>query len=79
MRKKIIPILMLAFTFTTMCSESVLAFPQCTYLNNTDNSEGTCEPRANKIDYVYKVVDGVLYKRLYNFTTQEYIGNWIKA
>lgn len=79
MRKKIIPILMLAFTFTTMCSKPVLAFPHCTYLNNTDNSEGTCEPRANDIDYQYKVIDGVLYKRLYNFTTHKPLSDWVKA
>lgn len=31
------------------------------------------------IDWVYQDFDGVLYKRLYNFTTQEWIGRWIRA
>lgn len=79
MKKKILSILMIAFIATTICSESVLAFPQYTYSDNTDKSEDICEPRAHKIGYVYKVVDDVLYKRLYDFTAQKYIGDWIKA
>ncbi len=79
MKKKIISILMFAFIATTICSESVLAFPQYTYLDNTDKSGDICEPRAHDIRYVYKAVDGVLYKRLYDFTAQKYIGDWIKA
>lgn len=79
MRKKIVSILMLAFTFTTMCSESVFAFSQYPYLDNTNKIEDICEPRADDIDYQYKVFNGVLYKRLYNFTTQKPLSGWVKA
>lgn len=79
MKKKIGTIFMIAFVFTVICSEGVLAFPQDIYLSNTKRLEDICEPKKDKIDYVYQVFDGVLYKRLYNFTTHEYIGDWIRV
>lgn len=33
--------------------------------------------RADVIDWVYKTIDGRTYKRLYNYTTNEWIGDWI--
>ena len=30
-----------------------------------------------KIRWVYKTVDGKTYKRLYNYSTSEWIGDWI--
>ena len=30
-----------------------------------------------KIRWVYKTVDGKTYKRLYNYSTNEWIGDWI--
>ncbi len=35
------------------------------------------QPKADDIGWVFKEVNGQLYRRLYNFTTQEYIGDWI--
>ena len=32
--------------------------------------------RADKIGWVYKQENGKYYRRLYNFTTQKYIGDW---
>lgn len=34
-------------------------------------------PRVDYIEWVYKVIDGQLYMRLYNYKTGEYIGEWI--
>jgi len=34
-------------------------------------------PRADVIKWVYETRDGKTYKRLYNYTTQEWIGDWI--
>lgn len=35
------------------------------------------EVRADKIIWRYKVINGKLYKRLYNATNDTWIGNWI--
>lgn len=34
---------------------------------------------ASDIGWKYKVINGVLYKRQYDFTRKQWIGNWIKA
>lgn len=34
---------------------------------------------ANKIVWKYKTINGVLYKRQYNRTTNQWIGDWVKA
>lgn len=43
----------------------------------TSTSEVT--PFASDIGWKYKVINGVLYKRQYDFTRRQWIGNWIKA
>lgn len=40
----------------------------------TDHAEVT--PFAPIIDWRYKVVDGKLYRRQYNYSTQQWIGEW---
>lgn len=35
------------------------------------------EARAYIYEWVYKVIDGHLYKRLFNATKEEYVGDWI--
>lgn len=39
----------------------------------------TVLPRADQIEWVYKVVDGVLCMRQYNFTRGEWVGDWIRV
>ena len=34
------------------------------------------ESRVDKIGYQYKVIDNVLYRRLYNFTANKPVGDW---
>lgn len=34
------------------------------------------EPRADKIEWRYKIVDGKMYKRQYNVTKKQWIGEW---
>ncbi|NBI73032.1 hypothetical protein D3Z50_18660 [Clostridiaceae bacterium] len=34
------------------------------------------DPRVDKIGYQYKVIDNVLYRRLYNFSTGEVLSDW---
>lgn len=40
-------------------------------------SELTVQPRQDRIEYVYKIEDGKLYKRLYNYSNGDWIGDWI--
>lgn len=39
----------------------------------------TIAPRAPIIGWRYQTIDGVLYRRLFNYTTQEWIGEWEPA
>lgn len=36
-------------------------------------------PFTSDIGWKYKVINGVLYKRQYDFTRKQWIGNWIRA
>lgn len=40
-------------------------------------TETTVQPRQHSIEYVYKIEDGKLYKRLYDYTIGVFIGDWI--
>mgnify|MGYP001017625028 CR=1 FL=1 len=42
----------------------------------TEKSDTVIIPYADIIDWRYKLVDGKLYKRLYNYSKQEWIGEW---
>lgn len=42
-----------------------------------DNSTSIISPRADIIEWRYKVDNGKLYKRQYNCTRNEWIGNWV--
>ena len=35
------------------------------------------EARAYIYEWLYKVIDGHVYKRLFNCTTEEWVGDWI--
>ncbi|MCI5597199.1 MAG: hypothetical protein MR380_10920 [Lachnospiraceae bacterium] len=37
------------------------------------------QPKADDIRWRYKTIDGKLYKRLYNYSTKTWIGDWILA
>lgn len=39
----------------------------------------TVSPCSNDIQWRYKFIDGILYKRKYNYTTKTWIGNWERA
>lgn len=40
------------------------------------NCESSIEIRADKIDWQYKTVNGILYRRLYNYTTKKPVSDW---
>lgn len=39
--------------------------------------ENTVMPLSDDIQWRYMVVNNAIFKRLYNYTTQEWIGKWI--
>ena len=39
-------------------------------------SEEGITPRSEMIEWRYKVIDGVLYRRLFNYTEQCWVGEW---
>ena len=41
--------------------------------------EAEAQPRADEIRWRYSVINGKLHKRLYNFSTKKWIGDWIPA
>lgn len=40
-------------------------------------SEELSVTRSDNIEWVYKKINGKYYKRLYNYSTGEWIGDWI--
>lgn len=42
-----------------------------------DNSGNTISTRQQIISYVYSIKDNKLYRRLYNYSTCNYIGDWV--
>lgn len=51
---------------------------------NAEQSDGNIrikevqqEIRKDKIEYIYEIKEGKLYKRLYNYSRGEWIGEWI--
>lgn len=40
------------------------------------NHETQAEPRADEIRYRYKIIDGKVYRRLFNYSKNEWIGQW---
>lgn len=81
MNKKRIYKLLIVFVITC----SFLFFDDAQAAETTDSnsyvttSSSMISPRADDIGWRYKTVDGVLYKRQYNYTKKKWIGEWIKA
>ncbi|HIR25627.1 MAG TPA: hypothetical protein IAB34_09000 [Candidatus Egerieimonas faecigallinarum] len=55
-------------------------FPQAVFASSDmPASDSGIETYADKIGWKYKIINGELYKRQYNYTTGEWIGDWVKA
>lgn len=53
---------------------NVMASSVTVYAAVVESEEVT--PQADSIDWQYKVIDGALYKRLYNYTTNTPLSDW---
>lgn len=47
--------------------------------DTTFDSSESVVIQSDDIGWRYKTINGVLYKRLYNFTKKKWIGNWQRA
>lgn len=59
-----------------LCVMSSIATPVLA-IEQTLIVEDEIQPRTDIKDWVYKVFDGDLYKRLYNYSTGHWEGDWI--
>lgn len=76
--KNIIMKRMLATISVLACSLCLVAAPAATLpVEAAETTEEGISPRAYDYQWVYKVIDGKNYKRLFNLTTQEWVGEWI--
>lgn len=71
--KKIVFITVLLFGFAFVPHSWTIVYA------STNESCDLISSRADDIQYRYKFINGRLYKRLYNYSTGEWIGDWIPA
>ncbi len=76
MKKKVITVSIVVYILTILFSETVFAFTQATYLGHSNGNNIICEPKADDIRYQYKSINGIHYRRLYNFTTHKPLSDW---
>lgn len=70
-------VLTAALCFSCM---TAVSFPCASALGLQAKAEAaTTTLRAPVIGWRYQTIDGVLYRRLFNYTTQEWIGEWEPA
>lgn len=67
--KKILTLLFILLLTTTIT--------QPISLINNNNNTNIYTTLAVKYEYRYKVINGILHKRLYNTTTKKFEGYWI--
>lgn len=64
---------------SVLCGTMLVLCPMNCPIEAKAPEDASVQPMSDIIEWVYQNFDGVLYKRLYNFTTQEWIGRWIRA
>lgn len=57
-------------------SLGVFACPAAT-LSAQAAAPSVAQPQSDIIEWIFKIEDGKVYKRLYNYSTCEWIGDWI--
>lgn len=65
---------------TLLCALSLFfVIPDCTLSAHAaaGNGSETVQPMAEIKEWIFKIEDNKLYKRLYNHTTDEWEGDWI--
>lgn len=80
-KKNLIKIFCMIFSFIILLSPISAIPSQAAVIPAQAAASGgeTIEPRAPVIEWVYKVENGVVYRRMYNHSTGEWIGDWIRC
>ena len=73
MKRKLFFYIIIAMVSFNLMSIVALASTDISYVQ-AENSD--IEVRVDDIGYQYKVIDNVLYRRLYNFTARKPLGDW---
>lgn len=56
----------------------LLCTPATTFAESTTTTiETSVEPRVDAFKWKFKIINGKMYKRLFNIKTGEYVGEWI--
>lgn len=72
----------LCYIYAFLCVSLFLSCPteQCYAMSQSEvNISDTESSRATNIYWRYQKINNVLYKRLYNYDTEQWIGDWIKV
>lgn len=67
--------------FSLLCSLTLVNFKSAPNVppQETVNDIPQVVPLKQIIDWRYKVINGNLYKRKYNYSTSKWIGEWLKV
>ncbi len=76
MKRNVIKTIITALGVVT-CSLCLVATPVNTISTQAASTETTVQPRAAILEWVYRITDGKVYKRLVNCTTKQWVGDWI--
>ena len=80
LRKKLMATLsacILAVSFVGLQVSAATPAPsQIPVIKSIDAGSETIQPRKDKIDWVYKSENGQVYRRLFNFSKNVWIGDW---
>lgn len=65
-------------TLTSIAALSLAAWisPACTVVAEAATEESMVSPCADDIQWRYKEENGKLYRRLYNYSTDSWVGDW---
>ena len=81
MRSKMRLCALMMMGLTMLTAPAVLAedeiIPMETEIEGMGGGGGTVDPQSYIYEWRYKVVDGHIYKRLYNRTKERWEGDWI--
>lgn len=72
LKKKGITLLM-AGVFGIASFSAIVAIPSVPVFA----TEAGIQPLSDVIEWVYKEINGKMYKRLYNYTLHQWVGDWI--
>uniref|UniRef100_UPI004056E14D hypothetical protein n=1 Tax=Acetatifactor sp. TaxID=1872090 RepID=UPI004056E14D len=68
---------LMTLTCIAAFSMAALFSPATTLIAEAATEESTVAPCADAIQWRYKEENGKLYKRLFNYTTGSWVGDWI--